>query len=368
MESEKNGVKFWLKARTVGLCAAFNRLLGYHSVRSTKKVVFLSSLFIKDNEHANRRTDQHLIRNPDYPDPLFYLSYLGKYFFRNASLLHLRVEQFVRYLFIIDRADADESGAGATTDEDFDEENADETRFVESTHRHFDAFMEQEPPGKRYLSRVRGLPSAKRREHSKLAVSRYWQPEPIGQTREAYYQQRLLLALPWYCDSAPTLVADGGKQAVLWTVKWARPASLARHALPDITLQISSAGGTNFSYEERCHHFESLFSASEFVCKCCDGEVGQGPCDACRYAVGFHVCPMSRIAAHRWCRNTLFGGLVPSLLRRYCLSHPRVASVSRPSTSTLRFSPMRTGQLDVQRCLFNLHRRLLYASCNSQVR
>ena len=27
MESEKNGVKCWLKARTVGLCAAFNRLL-----------------------------------------------------------------------------------------------------------------------------------------------------------------------------------------------------------------------------------------------------------------------------------------------------------------------------------------------------
>ena len=152
---------------------------------------------------------------------------------------------------------------------------------------------------------------------------------------------------------------------MLWTVKWARPASLARHALPDITLQISSAGGTNFSYEERCHHFESLFSASEFVCKCCDGEVGQGPCDACRYAVGLHVCPMSRIAAHRWCRNTLFGGLVLSLLCRYCLSHSRVAPESRPSTSTLRFPPTRTGQLDVQRCLFNLHRRLLYASCIS---
>ena len=33
MESEKNGVKCWLKARTVGLCATFNRLLHYHCVR-----------------------------------------------------------------------------------------------------------------------------------------------------------------------------------------------------------------------------------------------------------------------------------------------------------------------------------------------
>ena len=130
-------------------------------------------------------------------------------------------------------------------------------------------------------------------------------------TRQAYYQQRLLLALAWVADSAPTLVvADSGKQVVHWTLKWARPASLAGRALPDINLQISSAGSTDFAYEERCHHFESLFSSSEFVCKCCDGEVGQGPCDTCRYAVGFHVCPVSGVTEHRWCRNTLFGGPV----------------------------------------------------------
>ena len=185
MESEKNGVRFWLKARTIGLCAAFNRLLGYHPVRSTKPVVFLSSMFIKDSEHSNKRSDQHLAKCPDYPDPVFYLSHLGKYFFRNESLLHLRVEQFVRYLIISDR-DSDDTGAGTTADEDYDEEeDADDVRFVESHHRHFDAFMEQEPPGKRYFARIRGVPSAKRREHSKLAVSRYWQPEPIGNTREA---------------------------------------------------------------------------------------------------------------------------------------------------------------------------------------
>ena len=95
------------------------------------------------------------------------------------------MEQFVRYLLISDKADTDETSAGTTADDDYDEEDADDVRFVESHHRHFDAFMEQEVPGKRYFSRIRGVPSAKRREHSKLAVSRYWQPEPIGQTREA---------------------------------------------------------------------------------------------------------------------------------------------------------------------------------------
>jgi hypothetical protein len=185
---------------------------------------------------------------------------------------------------------------------------------------------------------MRGAYSTKRRAHSKLAVSRYANPEPIGQTflfarqhiiavhiglcstslhscnligatREAYYQLRLLLSLAWYADSVPEVdVTAGGEKSVRWTLKWSRPATLAMRVLPDITFQISSTG-SSFSYEERAHHFETLFSTSELVCKCCDGEVGPlGPCDTCRYAVGFHICPKSGIAEHRWCRAWLFGG------------------------------------------------------------
>ena len=76
--------------------------------------------------------------------------------------------------------------AGGCIADDFCEDGDDaeeEERFVEEHHRHFDAFMEQEPPGKRYPARMRGAFSAKRREHSKLAVSRYANPEPIGQMR-----------------------------------------------------------------------------------------------------------------------------------------------------------------------------------------
>ena len=136
---------------------------------------------------------------------------------------------------------------------------------------------------------------------------------------------RLLLGLAWYADAAAELVAVDGKQAVQWHIKWAQPASLAPHNLAPIALRISSSGSV-FSYEERCHAYEALFSSSDLniVCRCCDEEIGVGPCDACRYAVGFHVCPKSGVLEHRWRRATLFGGV-----------------------------------LDIQRCLYNLHRRML---------
>ena len=105
LDSEKNGVKSWLMARTICLCACFNRLLGYHPVRSTTPVILCSFVFVRDNAHSNKRSEHHLARCPEYPN----------------------------------RDDAD-----------------DEERFVEEHHRHFDAFMEQERPGTRYPARMRG--------------------------------------------------------------------------------------------------------------------------------------------------------------------------------------------------------------------
>ena len=322
MESETNGVKCWLKARTIGLCAAFNRLLHYHCVRSTKPVTFLPSDFVRQTAYSSVRSEGHLQKFLEYPDPLFHLSPLGIYYFRNGSLLHLRIEQYNRYLLVTDRADDDAyRGCGVEPDDDYAE---DTSRFVETDHRHHDAFMEGQPPGKTYAARWKGVASAKRRLHSRLGVSRTQWFEPIGQTRESFYQQKLVLGLPWFADGAPQLVETAGaKRAVSWVLKWARPSSLAAYDLPDIALEISSAG-SSFSYEERCHHYDNLFSSStlNIVCRCCDGEIDQGPCDACRYAVGFHVCKKSGVSQHRWRRTTLFG-----------------------------------GQLDVQRCIFNLHRR-----------
>jgi hypothetical protein len=174
-----------LKARTVGLCAAYNRLLNYQCVRSTKPVTYLPSEFVRDTAYSSVRSEAHLQKYPypEFPDPLFHLSLLGTYFFRNARLLHLRIEQFNRYLLLTsDKVDNDVyRGCGIEPEEDDVEDSSE--RFVETDHRHYDAFMEGQPPGKTYASRWKGVDSAKRRAHSRLGVSRTQHLEPIGRTR-----------------------------------------------------------------------------------------------------------------------------------------------------------------------------------------
>ena len=108
----------------------------------------------------------------EFPDPLFHLSLFGTYLFRNASLLHLRMEQFNRYLLVSsDRIDIDAyRGCGIEPEDDDMEDSSD--RFVETDHRHYDAFMEGQPPGKMYASRWKGVDAAKRRSHSRLGVAK----------------------------------------------------------------------------------------------------------------------------------------------------------------------------------------------------
>ena len=59
-------------------------------------MVYTPSMFVQDagSGFASLRTAEHLIQNPEYPDPMYYLSFLGKYFYRNKALRHLRIEQF----------------------------------------------------------------------------------------------------------------------------------------------------------------------------------------------------------------------------------------------------------------------------------
>ena len=235
MESEKNGVKCWLKARTVGLCATFNRLLNYHCVRSTKPVTFLSSEFVRETVHSSIRAEGHLKKFPEYPDPKFHLSPLGIYYFRSKSLLHLRLEQYNRYMVGVDRADNNDVYCGCGIEPVDDDDPEDTSRIVETDHRHYDEFCESQPEGKTYAARFKGVPSAKRRLNSRLGVARTQWYEPIGSTREKFYEQKLVLGLSWFADSAPQVIeTTGAKQAVAWVLKWARPQSLAAYNLPDI--------------------------------------------------------------------------------------------------------------------------------------
>ena len=98
LETENNALKVWLKCWTVGLCMCFNRLLNFHPVRPTRPCQYTPGNFIGNAAYRNARDPGHIERVPDYPDPQYFLSYTQKYFFRHASLRHLRVEQFTRYL------------------------------------------------------------------------------------------------------------------------------------------------------------------------------------------------------------------------------------------------------------------------------
>ena len=62
----------------------------------SRVVVYTPHMFVQDaaSGFVSQRTAEHLIQQPEYPDPVYYLSFLGKYFYRNRALRHLRVEQF----------------------------------------------------------------------------------------------------------------------------------------------------------------------------------------------------------------------------------------------------------------------------------
>ena len=68
LETTSNGLKNFLKCRTVGLCMTHNRLLGYHVVRSTKPVHFIFPIFIAARDRCMPREEAHLAKYPDYPD------------------------------------------------------------------------------------------------------------------------------------------------------------------------------------------------------------------------------------------------------------------------------------------------------------
>jgi hypothetical protein len=72
-ENDQNQLKKWLMARTVGLPTAWNRLLNFNFVRSTKAVVYTPHMFVQDAAagFASQRTAEHLVKYTDYPDPMY---------------------------------------------------------------------------------------------------------------------------------------------------------------------------------------------------------------------------------------------------------------------------------------------------------
>jgi hypothetical protein len=324
LETEKEGgVRDFLKCRTVGLCMTHNRLLNFHVVRSTRPVQFVPTEFIPPRECRTPRDPTHVERNPDYPDPHFYLSYTGKYFFRSDALRHLRVEQFNRYfVFTTEHSDANSAPTGEDTIED-QEEDPGAARMKD--HKHFDEIAYGSASGEKFLPSVKGGVGGARRRRGqfRLGVSRTAFLEPIGTNREKFYEQRLLLGLSWHCPAAPIVMKDGSVQ---WHFVWVPPppeefhnsgAGLEPH-------QLLLGGEAHISFEQKCAEIEEQLCSQQhdLVCACCCAEDCDRICDPCRFATGFHCC--ENAPGLRWRKGTLFA-----------------------------------AQLDVQRVIFNLHRKNL---------
>ena len=189
---------------------------------------------------------------------------------------------------------------------------------VDRTQRHYDPLAENTLPGTTFPSISPGVDGVRRRHQARLAVTRTPFMEPIGDKREPFYEMRLILGLAWFCSEAPEKREDG---KVVWHFHWEPPPEvlLGESQLEPQELEL---GASDISFEHRCAVLERRFGQREYdlICPCCIQETPNLICDACKFAVGFHKC--SHSDRMRWRRGTLFA-----------------------------------GELDVQRVLFNLHRR-----------
>ena len=269
------------------------------------------------------RSPEHLAKHGEnYPDPCCYLTHQAKYLFRNARLRHIRIEQFNRYLHV--RSDERSNN----TVQEIDDVLEGDLRVIDKNHRNYDHYLENVPPGTIFPSVFVGGASAKRRHDARLGASRLPCLEPIGDQREKFYELQLFAGLAWYSDTKP-LAGESvdGQRSMRWTLKWQppKPDEINGAKLEPINLDIeSSTKKTHVSFEALCTEFETTFADPELdlLCRCCHS---QSDCDSCRFAVGFHMC-RSPVNTNRQFLQWRAGSL-------------------------------HNGKLDIQRVLWNLHKR-----------
>ena len=251
------------------------------------------------------RDPGHIAKCPDFPDPHYYLSFTQKYFFRNAALRHLRVEQFNRYFAMAGEV---ESTTPMTAEDTI---NDDRAPPADATHRNYDEQMEETPAGAHFVASCKQVPGCKRRAQSCLGVSRVPFIEPIGTTREDFYESKLVLALPWYCPEKPEVVTNAeGHECTRWTFQWDPPDDLGGVSLESEILKL---GRDPVSFEMLCNRLEKQFCDHELglVCACCTEELAEAPCPACRHATGWHKCHNPANHGHfLWRKGSLHAGVL----------------------------------------------------------
>ena len=205
LDSKIDDVKQFLKCRTIGICMAINRIMGFRVVRSTHSVTKTSPSFVPPSWNRMPRDRSHQQRNPDYPDPEYYLSNTMKYFFRAPELRHLRVQQFTRYFH-----PPGDDGEGATVEDTVEDDGVGSAWIDDEVcHKHYDEFAHNiRATAKARFHNTACISVNKnyvtRRSDSQLSISREPLFEPTGDKREAFYQLQLVKGLPWYCVRYPT--------------------------------------------------------------------------------------------------------------------------------------------------------------------
>ena len=289
-------------------------------VRSTRPCQYTPTCFIGKKEYRNLRDPNHVAKFEAYPDPQYYLSSTQKYFFRHEALRHLRIEQFNRYLSM-----AGETGESAPMTLEDTISDGDEAP-VDTSHRNFDQIMEDTSAGTHFNAAFKLVPGCKRRQQSRLGVSRVPFIEPIGDSREDFYENKLCLGLSWFCGDLPEVVKDAeGRNHTVYTFQWNPPKDDDMGGV-QLDCELLKLGKDPVSFEVICNRLECKFAQHELglVCWCCAAEITNGPCPACRHSTGFHKCQNERNHQRHqflWRKGTLFA-----------------------------------GSLDCQRVLFNLHR------------
>ena len=255
-----------------------------------------------------QRSKEHLEKLGElcYPDPAFYLNNVQKYFFRHESLRILRPGQYFRY-FAHGLVDPSDDATAPLPDKTADVDHVDIPD--DPMHRHYHAAVSALEPGDAFPGMFK-IVSARRRTNGTLCVSRSAFIEPIGKSREDYYEQKLLLGLPWYCKARASATADSGGKSLTWVFHLAveeAPAELRAFTMTDRVLH------DNKTFEHLCKQYEAAFS--EYACDCCEQRPDLAAscqtqtqcCGSCVHALGWHAC-LKREGEQRWRQGTLHKG------------------------------------------------------------
>ena len=130
---------------------------------------------------------------------------MQQYMFQSADLRHLRAAQFFRY-FSHEKDETSKKAPAMRTDEDTLAAEDEGAIIDDKCHKDFDLQCSRVGAGlevKCATDLEVEIPSPKIRHNRDLCVARGAFLEPCGKGRDAFYEQRLLVGIPWHCYRKP---------------------------------------------------------------------------------------------------------------------------------------------------------------------